>query len=168
MSMNAHHCCIVFTNSYDVAKETLDRINKMKGNLISIRDSIHSGNLRYYFEDEEWVWINPELASRGYRGHKVYIDLSLSDKIIQEVIHPLIAGYCNLNDIHVITNFDKEFLTALDLASYLTKMAIIYGNKIVAKSDDGITLPINDISYTSVPVKRKDDWYEYDDGFELM
>jgi phage terminase large subunit-like protein len=103
--MNAHHCCIVFTHDYDTAKKKLEEILQDKlsngiDNLIRIWNSPNSGNFRYLYEDEEWVWVNPSMGARGYRAHKAYVDAKCTYQEVEEYIRPYCASYCKDEDFH--------------------------------------------------------------------
>ena len=105
MSMNAHHCCIVYSNNHNTAKQKLkeimqDKLIDGKDTLIQIRDHASSGDLRYIYEDEEWIWVKPNLGARGYRAHKTYIDVKCSYQEVTENIRPYCDRYCDDEDFH--------------------------------------------------------------------
>ena len=98
MSMNAHHCCIVFSPNKESAIYQLDKIlkNKMIENKSLIKKTIQFDYVAYYFEDETWVWLNPVLNGvRGYRGHKVFVDMDCTINQLEYVIKPTCNLYCD-------------------------------------------------------------------------
>ena len=106
MSMNAHHCCIVYSNNPDVAKRKMeeilqDKLDKGIDNLVRIRDGRRHGDLRYTYEDEEWVWVRPSMAARGYRAHKAYVDAKCTYQEVYENIKPYCDLYCKDEDFHL-------------------------------------------------------------------
>ena len=93
IGINAHHCCIVFSPSRECAIFQLEKISKNK---TLIRKSIGFNDVIYYFEDETWVWLNPILnGARGYRGHKVFVDMNCTIKQLEYVIKPMCNLYCD-------------------------------------------------------------------------
>ena len=67
MSMNAHHCCIVFSNDENRAKEKLEEI---ASGADCTEKKFGRGCARYIIGDEEWMWVRPSDSARGYRAHK--------------------------------------------------------------------------------------------------
>lgn len=106
MSMNAHHCCIVYSNNPYIAKIKMEEIlqeKREKGidNLVSIKDGREHGVLRYKYEHEEWVWVKPNMQCRGYRAHKAYVDVKCTYQEVEENIKPYCDLYCADEDFHL-------------------------------------------------------------------
>lgn len=73
--------CIVYTSDVEVGKAKLLEIEKEKNDLgittISKRFSKLSNYNEIRFSDgEEWIIVNPNSGTRGYRYRKAYIDAS--------------------------------------------------------------------------------------------
>jgi hypothetical protein len=93
MSMNAHHCCIVYSNNRDTALKKLNELKEGKDNVVSL---CSYDNLRYKIEDEEWMWVRPNMQCRGYRAHKAYVDAKCTYQEVEENIKPY--SYCKDED----------------------------------------------------------------------
>lgn len=100
MSMNAHHCCIVFSHDMSVAKQKLDEIYQEKGCPDNIKRIISPSRISYRYEDEEWIWVKPNETCRGYRAHKAYIDRNCTIKDLHMFIIPIFELYCEKCDFH--------------------------------------------------------------------
>ena len=98
MSMNAYHCCIVFSNNRDKAVQKFEDIFIEKGSPDNIKRIMAKDRIEYIFEDEDWIWIRPALGARGYRAHKAYVDIDCTKEQIDCAIRPICDLYCDEKD----------------------------------------------------------------------
>lgn len=101
MSMNAYHCCCVFSHNYDTALRKMEEIYTEKGSPNNVKKILSRDRLVYHFEDEEWVWIRPIESSRGYRAHKAYVSMDCTIEELENLIYPICNLYCDKKDFHL-------------------------------------------------------------------
>ena len=92
MSMNAIHCCAVFS------PHRLSAISKLREiandhNADFVNDKY---GIRLVLDNgEKWQWINPETpAARGHRAHKAFVDTACSIRALHRIIIPACESYC--------------------------------------------------------------------------
>lgn len=90
MSMNAHHCCIVFSNSDIRARQKLEEISSTATN---VEKKITRGSLIFIIDDDEWIWVRPTELTRGYRPHKAWVDKNCTLEQHDNIILPA-CSYC--------------------------------------------------------------------------
>lgn len=93
MSMNAHHCCIVFSPHRISAIQKLEEI---AANRVVTKRTASPCDIRYIFDDnEEWIWVNPESdRARGKRAHKAFVDTACSQWALNQIVLPACSTYC--------------------------------------------------------------------------
>lgn len=162
--------CGIFTNDYDTAQRVIGNIKENNINNIEFyRKGKTDLNLRLK-DGTDYIWIRPIDMSRGYRCSKAMIDLAIDYDTIQRIIKP-ICIYCDEQDYQTFDSREhEEYMKATDLIELLKSMVAIFGNKVVARNDDGRLLPITDIWFGKVPIKFNDGTREdiYDYGFEIV
>ena len=90
--------CVVFTNNKEKAKEKLEEIKNIKGNLIDFRST--QNRIEYIFEDgEKWCWEIINENRRGIRAFKAYIDKDVTIDELSCIILPSCA-HCKKEDIY--------------------------------------------------------------------
>ena len=79
--------CVVFTNNKEKAKEKLEEIKNIKGNLIDFRST--QNRIEYIFEDgEKWCWEIINENRRSIRAFKAYVDKDVTIDELSCIILP--------------------------------------------------------------------------------
>lgn len=126
--------CGIFTTDREYAKCKIDYLkDKHGGKVEKYINSAHS--ISCYMEDgTNYIWINPNDNSRGYRCSQAIVDISTcSYDVIQRIILP-ICVFADKEDYTIVASKDEK-LSLFQLIEMLEKIAIIKGDMPVYYND---------------------------------
>ena len=97
MSLNAIHCWGVLTNNKEKADKVFaDFECEHKDQIIQQRRDKHSRAIRLN-TGHRLIWVKPKECARGYRYHKLWADIDLSEEEKNILVYPKL--YCSYDSI---------------------------------------------------------------------